>query len=376
MNKRKYKILLVEDEPGMQKLFEYNLKRAGYECKVAPTGKEGLELAKTFTPDLIVSDIMMPAMNGYEFRKRLLENPHLKKIPFIFLTAKSGEDDILQGYDLEIQDYIVKTSSPKIILAKIASVLKTKEREQQAALKEVQAAAGKMGAKVVPDNAPDFLGFKIKHWHQPFQEIPGGDFIDYIPVDEQNLIVILGDVMGKRWGAWYFAVAYAGYVRSAVRFAIQNGEDFNPSAILRKVNESVYNDERISDVFITLSIALLNNIENTVKYSGAGDLPLILKGKNVTAISSEGLLLGFDENASYEDFELKLSAGNRIFLTTDGIPDSRNPKGESFGLERLKETIKAIPDDADGIEFVKDKFQKFTQGNTDDDISLIEIKII
>jgi sigma-B regulation protein RsbU (phosphoserine phosphatase) len=195
-------------------------------------------------------------------------------------------------------------------------------------------------------------------------------------VDEQNLIVILGDVMGKRWGAWYFAVAYAGYVRSAVRFAIQNGEDFNPSAILRKVNESVYNDERISDVFITLSIALLNNIENTVKYSGAGDLPLILKGKNVTAISSEGLLLGFDENASYEDFELKLSAGNRIFLTTDGIPDSRNPKGESFGLERLKETIKAIPDDADGIEFVKDKFQEFTQGNTDDDISLIEIKII
>ena len=371
-----YKVLLVEDEPGMQKLFEYNIQKAGYLCKIASNGKEGLEEAKKFMPDIIVSDIMMPEMNGYEFREALLADPVLKKIPFLFLTAKGEEDDIIKGYDLEINDYILKTASPKIILAKIASILKSKEKERQEAIKEIQTAAGKMGVKVVPDEFPQLLGYEIKHWHKPFQEIPGGDFIDYITIDDQNLIVVLGDVMGKKWGAWYFAVAYAGYVRSAVRFVTQNNQSATPAEILKKVNESVYNDERISDVFITLSIVSVNNIENIVRYSGAGDLPLIFKGQSITLIKSEGVLLGFDANAEYEDFELKLSSGNSLYLTTDGIPDSRNAEGESFGLDRLKNILKEMPADADGVEFIKKNFIEFTGGRTDDDVSLIGIKML
>ncbi len=373
---KNYKVLLVEDELGMQKLFQYNITKAGYLCKVASNGREGLEVAKSFLPDIIVSDIMMPEMDGYQFRQELLKDEKLKSIPFLFLTAKGEEDDIIKGYDLEINDYIIKTASPKIILAKIASILKNKEKERKEALDEVKTAAGKMGAKVVPDEFPQLLGYKIQHWHQPFQEIPGGDFIDYIKIDDSNLIVVLGDVMGKKWGAWYFAVAYAGYVRSAVRFVTQHNSEATPAEILTKVNESVYNDERISDVFITLSILSLNSIENIVRYSGAGDLPLIFKGKNVTTITSEGLLLGFDKDAKYENYELKLNSGNMVFLTTDGIPDSRNPEGESFGLERLKETIAGIPPQADELEFVKSKFNEFTKGNTDDDISIIAVKVV
>ncbi len=371
-----YKILLVEDEPGMQKLFEYNFTKAGYLCKVAANGKEGLEAVKSFQPDIIVSDIMMPEMDGYEFREALISDPELKNIPFLFLTAKGAEDDMIKGYDLDINDYIIKTASPKIILAKIATILKSKEKERRKAIEEVKEAAGKMGAKVVPDEFPEFLGFDVKHWHQPFDEIPGGDFIDYIKIDDSNLIVVLGDVMGKKWGAWYFAVAYAGYVRSAVRFVTQNNSSATPAEILKKVNESVYNDERISDVFITLSIVSLNNIENIIRYSGAGDLPLIFKGKNVTSVKSEGLLLGFDKDAEYNDFELKLMPGNSFFLTTDGIPDSRNAEGESFGLERLKNVISSIPPEADGAEFIKEKFNEFTGGKTDDDVSLIVIKAL
>jgi sigma-B regulation protein RsbU (phosphoserine phosphatase) len=371
-----YKVLLVEDEPGMQKLFEYNISKAGYLCKLASNGKEGLELAKSFMPDIIVSDIMMPEMDGYQFRQALMNDPVLKRIPFLFLTAKGEDDDIVKGYDLDINDYIIKTASPKIILAKISSIIKNKEKERKEALKEVQTAAGKMGASVVPTEFPQLLGYEIKHWHQPFQEIPGGDFIDYIKIDDSNLIVVLGDVMGKKWGAWYFAVAYAGYVRSAVRFVTQNNSSATPAEILTKVNESVYNDERISDVFITLSIVSVNNIENIIRYSGAGDLPLIFKGENVTSVNSEGLLLGFDENAKYENFELKINSGNSLYLTTDGIPDSRNAEGESFGLERLKNTLHEISPGADEIAYIKEKFNDFTGGRTDDDISLIMVKML
>ena len=72
---------------------------------------------------------------------------------------------------------------------------------------------------------PKLKGFKINHWHQPFQGIPGGDFLDYFTLDENRVAVILGDVMGKKWGAWYFAFAYASYVRSAMRVVLQTGKE-------------------------------------------------------------------------------------------------------------------------------------------------------
>lgn len=371
------KILLVEDELNIAKLFSYNLTKAGYQCEVAYNGKEGYEKAISYQPDLIISDVMMPEVDGYEFRKMLLQNDELKKIPFVFLTAKGEEDDILQGYDLEIEDYILKTSSPKVVLAKVSAILKTLEKERSKVVDEVSKAADSMGVKVVPEEFPVFEGFEIKHWHQPHKNVPGGDFIDYIKIDDDNIVVLLGDTMGKRWGAWYFAVAYAGYVRSATRFVLEATKDYKPSTILQKVNESVFKDERISDVFITLSIVIVNKSTKTIRYSGAGDLPLFLKTKNdVTPFISNGLLLGFSESGEYQDHELKLESGNEIFLVTDGITEARNSNGEMFREEGFIEFLKSVPHNIDTLEELKHKMQEFTSGNFDDDVSVVNIKVL
>jgi len=189
------KILLVEDEFNIAKLFTYNLTKAGFYCEHANNGREGLAQALKNKPDLIISDVMMPEMDGFEFRKKLLEDEDLKSIPFVFLTAKGAEDDILQGFDLEIEDYIIKTSSPKVVIAKVSAILKSLEKERVKIVDEVQKAADTMGAKVVPDEALSFDGFKIKHWHLPFKNVPGGDFIDYFKIDEDNIVIVLGDVI-------------------------------------------------------------------------------------------------------------------------------------------------------------------------------------
>ena len=135
------KILLVEDEPNIAMLFKYNLTKAGYLCETANNGKVGFEKVAEFQPDLIISDIMMPEVDGFEFRKMLLADSELAKIPFIFLTAKGSEEDILNGYDMDIEEYIIKTSSPRIVLAKIAAVLKVKAKEREKAVEEVHQAA-------------------------------------------------------------------------------------------------------------------------------------------------------------------------------------------------------------------------------------------
>ncbi len=370
------KILLVEDEFNIAKLFIYNLSKAGFECQHANNGREALELAHKNKPDIIISDVMMPEMDGFEFRKKLLEDYELKSIPFVFLTAKGAEDDILQGFDLEIEDYIIKTSSPKIVIAKVSAILKSLEKERVKIVDEVQKAADSMGAKVVPDEAPGFNGFKIKHWHLPFKNVPGGDFIDYIKIDDDNLVILLGDVMGKRWGAWYFAVAYAGYVRSATRFVLESAKENRPSEILHKVNEAVFNDERISEVFITLSVLVLDRKNKIVRYSGAGDLPIVYKSNEAQLIHSTGLLLGFNKSGQYEDHEIKIKSGDEIYIVTDGITEARNKEGELYGHERLVKFIDSIGSNEEPVEKMKTEILDFSGGELEDDVSFISIKVL
>lgn len=373
----KYKVLLVDDDPSLLKLFQYSIVKDGFECKTCNNVEEGFKTAAVFKPDIIVSDIMMPYFTGFDFRKMLLADDSLKDIPFVFLTSKSAEEDILEGYDLGIADFIIKTAGPKVVVAKIKSILQKIEEERKKALLEISNAADNMRVKVVPDESIDIPGFYIKHWHQDFKGIPGGDFIDYFKLDENKYAVILGDVMGKKWSAWYFAIAYAGYVRSAVRAILQNNSDFSSKTVLQAINASIYKDTKINDVFSTLSIVLLDSGTATVKYSGAGDLPLTYFNhatNSATSISSQGLLLGFAEDGEFDEITLNLNTGDAVFLHTDGITESRSPQGTPAGEQFLTNLLQTFPEDSDLVEYIKSRLYEFTGGEFEDDVSVIVIK--
>ncbi len=376
--KKSFKILLVDDDTSLSRIFHYNLEKAGFECKSAESGKEGLEILKSFKPDIIISDIMMPVMNGFEFRSYILERPELRSIPFIFLTARSEEQDILDGYEQDITDYVIKTEGPKVIVAKVKAIINSLSKERQKVVTELHQAADSLRIKVVPDNLPEFRGFKIKQWHLPFEGIPGGDFIDYFNIDDEHLAIVLGDVMGKKWGAWYFAFAYAGYVRSALRGVLQSSQRYSPSAILTEVNKSVYKDAKVSEVFSTISIVILDNKNLTASYTGAGDLPLVYKNSSentVESIQSKGMLLGFSEDGEYEDTLIHINKSDSILLTTDGIIETRNANDEQFGSKRLMERIQSLTNGKDELEVIKEGITEFSGGNFEDDISLISITV-
>lgn len=374
----KQKILLVEDEQYVAKLFEHNLKKAGYDVATANNGNEGFEQAKAANPDLIISDIMMPQMEGFELREKILKDPELKTIPFVFLTAKGEEDDILKGYGLDIEEYIVKTESMNVIKAKISSILKTKSKQRDKVINEIQEAVNSTGAKVIPSETPDIKGFEIQQWHQTYEGIPGGDFIDYVNIKDKYTAVILGDVMGKKWGAWNFVFAYAGYIRSAARIVLQTSADISASKLLDQINKAICEDEKVSEVFITLSLVLIDRETNTLYYSGAGDLPLIYKNINknsVDPVDSGGILLGFNEDTEYEDIELDLNSNDVILIITDGILESRNAEGEQYGMERLKQKLTEVDPTKKGYfgELKKD-FEEFTNSKFEDDVSLIGVR--
>ncbi len=123
---RKKKILVVDDERDLVDLIGMNLQRQGYEAVTAHDGKIGLELARKLLPDMIVLDLMMPGLTGQEVATRLKGDPQTANIPILMLTARGEEMDIIVGLSMGADDYVTKPFSMKVLMARIAAVLRRK----------------------------------------------------------------------------------------------------------------------------------------------------------------------------------------------------------------------------------------------------------
>lgn len=131
----KKKILVVDDEKDIVDILKYNLERENdFEVLTASNGKEALEAAESI-PDLILLDIMMPELNGFEVCKQLKYNPKTSRIPIIFLTAKENEIDEILGFEIGADDYINKPISPRKVLARIKSVIRRSNNEIENSVK-------------------------------------------------------------------------------------------------------------------------------------------------------------------------------------------------------------------------------------------------
>ena len=118
------KILVVDDEEDIQELVRYNLERNGYEVSCVSSGEEAIEGIKSFKPDLVVLDLMLPGIDGFEVCKILKSDPKTERLPIVMLTAKGEESDVVTGLELGAEDYIVKPFSPQVLLARVRTVLR------------------------------------------------------------------------------------------------------------------------------------------------------------------------------------------------------------------------------------------------------------
>src|SRR6266487_1398577 len=118
------RVLIVEDEPDIRELVVHHLEREGYQVSVAASGEEALRQVQASPPDLVLLDLMMPAMNGLEVCRRLRQDPVTASLPIVMLTAKGDEIDRVLGLEIGADDYVVKPFSPKELLARVRAVLR------------------------------------------------------------------------------------------------------------------------------------------------------------------------------------------------------------------------------------------------------------
>jgi two-component system, OmpR family, alkaline phosphatase synthesis response regulator PhoP len=117
-------ILMVEDERDIQELLKFHLERENFEVEIAGTGEEALRFLKSRSPSLVLLDLMLPGMDGLEVCRRLKAQSDTREIPIIMLTAKDSEADIVTGLEMGADDYVCKPFSPRVLVARIHSVLR------------------------------------------------------------------------------------------------------------------------------------------------------------------------------------------------------------------------------------------------------------
>jgi sigma-B regulation protein RsbU (phosphoserine phosphatase) len=342
-NGEKKTLLLVDDAPANIQVANSILKD-DYRVRIATSGAKALELVKTApAPDLILLDVEMPEMDGYEVCRRLKADPETRDIPVIFLTGKTEAEDETRGFAVGAVDYIHKPFSPSVVKARVQTHLALRETREQlaqrlAAIEKELEMARKIQLSILPRDVPHIEGLEVAARYIPMTSV-AGDFYDFLPVDEKRFGALVADVSGHG--------VPAALVASMLKIALsaQAPHASDPARVLTGLNQALCG--KFATHFVTAAYLFVDTEQGTVDYAGAGHPPVIFYGRSdgaARAVQQNGLFLGMFPQAKYKGVRVPLAAGDRCAVYTDGILEASNPTGQEFGADRLRELLEASPD--------------------------------
>jgi phosphoserine phosphatase RsbU/P len=340
INEEKKVVLVVDDAPANIHVVNEILHDT-YKVRVATNGAKGLELANaTPGPDLILLDVIMPGMDGYEVCTRLKANPSTRDIPVIFLTGQTETSDETRGFDVGAVDYIHKPFSPAVVAARVQTHLALRETREQLqrqllAIRLELETARQIQLSILPQSAPQFAGLDIAACYIPMTSV-AGDFYDFVIVDDHRIGILVADVSGHGMPAALIASMLK------IAFAAQTDHACDPAMVLSGLNQALYG--KFQGHYVTAAYALIDTENQTLRYAGAGHPPLVVRDGSSGTVSSvleNGLFLGYFRDVAYSSVEVPFRKGDWVLLYTDGISEMMNASDEPFGEDRLKQFLEA-----------------------------------
>lgn len=376
------RILIVDDDANVRFGLRRRLSRCGYTVALAEDGHDGLEKAHQFCPDIILSDLMMPGVDGQELCNRIKSNPKFRRTFFILLTIKDQNEDKVGGLDAGADGYLVKPYEPDELTARLRAAervlclqreLDEKNQALQNALERINNELESTSAiqlSLLPQCLPQIPGYAFAAHYRPATQC-SGDYYDLLPMSGGRFGMMIADVSGHGTPAM---VAMA-ILRSL--FHLLAPESETPADLLTAINRSL--DAFLpTSQFITAFYAICNALSGEMLYSSAGhNPPLLLRRRNGSACFLENCRdfpLKLLPDTQYENYRMQVQPGDAVLLYTDGITEGHNEKRERFGAERLLQSALAEMDNPPQamLQGILHHLTAFTQGTLlGDDITML-----
>lgn len=394
------RVLVVDDSRMQRRILSATLARAGYEVIEAGSGAEALEIAARLVPDLILSDWMMPGMDGLEFCRAFRAQMHGRYVYFILLTSRTETTDVAEGLQSGADDFLTKPVNGQELRARIAAgerilrmerELNEKNRLVSTTLGALQSLydsldrdlreARKLQQSLVRERHRSFGNAEVSLLLHPSGHV-GGDLVGFFPINARRVGLFSIDVSGHGITSALMTARLAGLLSGtspeqniALVLSDFGIYDARPPAEVAAHLNRLLLDEIATESYFTLLYADVDLISGRVAMVQAGHPhPAIQRAcGRIEYPGAGGLPVGLLDGAEYQGFTAELRPGDRLLLASDGITEAADAEGvqlDEAGLSRLMTRHAGLGGPA-FLEAVLRDLEGFTGGAFGDDVSAV-----
>ena len=399
------RVLVVDDSRLQRRIIHAALSRLGLEVVEAGSGTEALEVCEAAAPDLVISDWMMPKMNGLELCRAFRALPREGYGYFILVTSKSEKEEVALGLDAGADDFLTKPINPGELRARIAAgdrivrmqrELSETNRLVRETLAELQALydsldndlieAKKLQQSLISQRYRDLGPAQVSMLLRSAAHV-GGDLVGVFPVSETRIGLYAIDVSGHGVSSALMTARLAGYLSATspeqnVALVLGPGgfRPRPPDEVLADLNQ-MFLGEIETELYFTMLLADADLETGRVTMAQAGHpCPAIQRADGRVEFSGPGgLPVGLIDGATYERFEVQLYPGDRLFLHSDGVDECADAAGTLLGEEGVRRVMQELRQ-TEGMAFLESVIWKLAEyagrDDFDDDVSavLLEFK--
>ncbi|MDP7035574.1 MAG: SpoIIE family protein phosphatase [Planctomycetota bacterium] len=382
-------ILVVEDDTIMLQIVQRQLEMLGYAVVTALDGESGWKILQEMDISIVVTDWIMPGIDGLELVRRIRSHSELPYIYSILLTSRSETEDLVQAMDSGADDFLAKPFESEELRVRIRAGerlihlerdLETRNRELNKIRKHLTEglqAAGRVQKAFLPSAEVQTDPFQVR-WRFHACEHLAGDMLDIVPLGPDRLAIYLLDVSGHGAPAAMLSVTAASYLDRHLRTPQdENGNDLTPGSVARALNQRFPWNET-TEQFFTILFGILDLPSGDFRFISAGH-PGPIHVRNDAApeiVEACGLPIGLGDD-DYEEHTLHLSPGDRLFLYSDGLSEVRNDSDECFGesrLTRATQTTHTVSLDQ-ALDKILEQIRTWGEGKTQDDLSILGLEL-
>lgn len=376
------RVLVVEDHPLSRKMLESMLLKS-YEVMSAESGMQAIEIAQNRKPDLVLLDIEMPGLDGFQTLEILKSGIIDQATPVIFLTAREDSQSRETGLEAGAVDYITKPYDKQELSIKVKNHLALYEaRKEIEARNRVMAREMEMASQLqnslLPQELPQLQKLSLSACYKPVSEA-GGDFYDIIELPDNRIGFVQVDVSGHGVASAMVGAMFKMAFHSFARLTIST------AGLLKVINDEMYKVLPDSD-FLTVFYGIINVDTLELTFTNAGHpKPLLFRSadRSIMELYEGGPLVGAFNGMEYDEETVQLASGDSLLVFTDGVTESSridevNSQNVYYGEERLAEVFRnsqGLQDDQ-AIALIMNDLETF-RGSTafDDDISLLMVSV-